>query len=320
MFRGHWLPSIAVIGLAVAVSAAYAQPVSDDPGSQPSTSQTQTKPPDNETPRILGPIERGVDRITGALETLKPEPKSAREDERAERDLNAQEGMAYWAKWMFWSAGASVVLTGIGVLLIAGTLVYTKRAAIAAADAVRVTRDLGEAQIRAYLHCKSAKYSLGKEAISAILVIENTGQSPASDVSIRGTVTIQLVGGHPSDPRVYDSILSSESEATCQPIVSRGIISEQLVFFFEYDFIIDNEGYSSLRSGNFKDGNEVFFELIVKWKDVFRRIHEFPVELTGAIDASPNSPRKRRSKTGVLFLRMQDARPDDAKTADVSEH
>lgn len=70
-------------------------------------------------------IAADLGRIASALEAQNADDAA----EREQRDLNAQEEMAIWAKRMFWAAVATVVVSGIGVVLIFITFQQTRRAA-----------------------------------------------------------------------------------------------------------------------------------------------------------------------------------------------
>jgi hypothetical protein len=101
------------------------------------------------------------------------------------RDLLAQERMAHWALWL---AG----LTAVGVVLIAGTFweaMEATKAANAAADAARktndTTREIGEAQARAYLCADGGNIRIPtKGGVDLIweLQVRNVGNSPASQI------------------------------------------------------------------------------------------------------------------------------------------
>jgi hypothetical protein len=60
--------------------------------------------------------------------------------------------MATYAKWLFWVSVVSIGITGLGIYLVWGTLAETRKATFAAQDAVRVTREIGEAQVRLQTH------------------------------------------------------------------------------------------------------------------------------------------------------------------------
>ena len=75
------------------------------------------------------------------------ESKTARQEERAERDLKAQEEMAKWAFWLF-------VVTVAGVLLLAATLRETWKAGRSAAEIFTQTRrqaDIAEKSLSPFI-------------------------------------------------------------------------------------------------------------------------------------------------------------------------
>ena len=110
--------------------------------------------------------------------------------------------MAFWAERMTWATWATVIVTFIGLMLILATLYYTKVAAKAAKEmveeakkttietqkTVEVTREIGEAQIRAYLSVTSAWF-VGPAPKKSVFIglgaaIRNSGNSPAKNIVI----------------------------------------------------------------------------------------------------------------------------------------
>ena len=133
------------------------------------TDQGHEKEP---TPEKLSP---SLDKIEAAIRDLIAQERAAQgqgpKDEEI-RDLKAQEGMALWAKAMFWATVAAVILTFAGIVLIWRTLIHTRHAAEAARDMVtegvkttsaaieatnaaieanRIAREMSERQLRAYI-------------------------------------------------------------------------------------------------------------------------------------------------------------------------
>jgi len=97
--------------------------------------------------------------------------------------------MAYWAWAMFATTVVTAALTGIGVVLIGFTLKYTKdtlgeakAATTAAQDTVTVTREIGEAQTRAYISVFQAGLRIETDVPEVVFRIRNTGNSPAKTV------------------------------------------------------------------------------------------------------------------------------------------
>lgn len=83
--------------------------------------------------RDIAPIGSLVDRAVTA-------PQAYREEWRSERDLDAQQTMAYWAKWVTWATAGGVIVGMISVVLLWVAAVYTKRAA----DATQLSAKIAE--------------------------------------------------------------------------------------------------------------------------------------------------------------------------------
>lgn len=148
-------------------------------------------------PEKLLPAINGIESAIRDLIAEEDKVASQRQEQRAKDDLEAQQDMARWAKYMLWATGAGVFLTGVGIYLIGRTLIYTRDAARhagsaveeaksatkAAQDAVEVTRTIGEAQTRAYLHVLAAainwRDNAGDEEAWIVVEVVNKGQSPA---------------------------------------------------------------------------------------------------------------------------------------------
>ncbi len=216
---------------------------------------------------------------------------------------------AEWERLNF-SLGVGGVITGLVTLASAiAAAFFAKRASDAAWRAVNVTRDIGEAQVRAYLYCSSARYERSSESVSVIVELGNSGNSPASKVTIFGHATISDVGGTRFRPRVTRWVHSQQTETTAQPVFANGKVRDDLAFSWDYHFRSEDGDAledSEFRRDTFVSGNHLEFDLTVSWTDVFNNIHEFPLNLHAIIDAHPLSPNKKRSSKGVLEFRMDD--------------
>lgn len=209
-----WLFLIAVGGL----NTAQARPiilyndavlVCDDTGCRERSNEENTYQP-SDSPRTQ---ERPTDERENApniiIQSFEPdtpsaEPPPQRAEERAEEDLDAQQSMAVWARAMFWA-------TSLGVGLISWTLIETRKTANiarrsldsslfvgrlhlrqgrkatkAALDSVAVTREVGQAQARAYINARESKFSFknGSQLIGFWLELYNSGNSPARKVRV----------------------------------------------------------------------------------------------------------------------------------------
>lgn len=216
MSQRDWLFILAAIGLALA-AIANAQPVGRDGAHQAAPNQGQAEPSNKPDPAPRFTIQDALDRVARAMEAANNQPKSADEREQAERDLAAQEGMAKWAKYMFWAAVASVALTAAGVFLIWQTLIYTRTAAIAAKDAVTEakeatkaailgaeaaertvaeTRRIGDAQVKSYILINEAALNWDGPNPHIMMVCKNTGQTPAPFFDVGASVKTAPLKGY----------------------------------------------------------------------------------------------------------------------------
>ncbi|WP_439476392.1 hypothetical protein [Brevundimonas sp.] len=137
--------------------------------------------------------------MTGDLEAPDADAKTARE----QRDLEAQEAMALWSARMFWATAASVLLSGVGVVLIfltfresrrgaeaadlmAGEAAKSTLAAIKAADIAEAAQKSNEKQMRAYVVvCQTDNVDLvagQRPAVQYTMI--NRGVTPALDVRV----------------------------------------------------------------------------------------------------------------------------------------
>jgi hypothetical protein len=185
MSRSYWLPIIAAIGLALAWPV-EGNAVGRHGGSSANSTNTSK---DSLQPTISAAVKGDVDRIAGALEAINKKPASP--DEK--RNADAQESVAWWTPWFLGVAFLEMLITATGVVLVYGTLRYSRRlfedqklATKAAQDAVETSR----AQVRAYLTIDSANFNVvavvgGEDGdkshpIIKIMVV-NSGQTPAKN-------------------------------------------------------------------------------------------------------------------------------------------
>ncbi|MDF1857066.1 hypothetical protein [Pseudooceanicola sp.] len=100
------------------------------------------------------------------------------ESEHSDQDLQAQKDMAYWAQLLFWLTVVGSTVSVVGLWLLFVSLRHTR---IAISD----SREIGEAQVRAYLSLDTnegktvlQKFSAG-EIPQVEFVTKNSGNSPA---------------------------------------------------------------------------------------------------------------------------------------------
>lgn len=105
------------------------------------------------------------------------------ENQRAEKDLAAQQNMAFYALWLLAISTLTTGITAFGVWYVRRTLVETSEAVRAADDAVAVTREIGRKQTRAYVVVSEPSIDFkdvgGTQFLIVKIVFKNTGQTPA---------------------------------------------------------------------------------------------------------------------------------------------
>jgi hypothetical protein len=147
-----------------------------------------------------GTVQDALQRIAGALEAQKDKQETADERDRADRDLNAQETMANWSRYVVFIAGLEALITLAGVFLVWRTLVHTRAAAEAARDAVTEAKtataqakrqtdgaeDASKRELRAYLSVEplGLRCLVGREEVIGLVSVHNVGHLPAGRVHV----------------------------------------------------------------------------------------------------------------------------------------
>lgn len=142
------------------------------------TEETQSGPDADQAKRHITEV---CSSLSGAewrkclMDVIEPQQKQSQDY----RDLHAQERMARWAFWMLVVAAAGTAVAGYGLVLIKRTWIETKRTA-------DITREMGQAQVRAYLSIDTIKASASvgetEVRLSFDVAVKNCGQSPARGV------------------------------------------------------------------------------------------------------------------------------------------
>ena len=191
-----------------------------------------------------------------------PDPYPERKEWREERDLQAQGKMAEWAFWAVVAAFVSVFVTGIGVVLVAFTLEASRDAVTAANRTANEAKRIGEAQVRAYLSCEGAKYTVDSHWFSCHVTIRNHGQSPAIWTEITGGMTIIKEGVSGKG-----AVVSTRKNSTPGPTVAAGQPAEIFLVWTHAD--MGDGGHKAIweRTG--------IFDLTCRldWEDVFGEKH-----------------------------------------------
>jgi hypothetical protein len=168
-----------------------------------------------------------------------------------------------YAQWlmMIFSLGALGV-SYWAVRLLNDTLQATREAVRSAEDAVDVTRNIGEAQVRAYVMCSKCEVFLGgaDNRPLAIVEIKNSGQSPAAAVQ---TKVFVRTGKWPEKREVVILVWSM--------LDTRGLVAGGTDQFKAYSkSALSPEEIEDIRSGT----KAIFVRVDITYVDVFGMIND----------------------------------------------
>ncbi|GEM_PF-6131436 len=231
------------------------------------------------------------------------------------KSADAAEAAVVWAGRSFYLSMVGMIVGAATLAAAAAAAIYARaataearRSADAAHDAVATARKIGEAQTRAYLFLKSAKYKLSKKEITVVAEVGNTGQSPATNVSYVASLRVFEVGGTRARPRVLTFVASEETTGSLPPVNANSAAVEDIPFFGGLN--IPNDKADLTGKWVFAEGNEIAFDLEVRWQDVFGVNHRFTADLMADVGPSPTNRRTRRSLSGNLVIRAADPQYD----------
>jgi hypothetical protein len=123
-------------------------------------------------------------------ECLREEIAAHQSRDTDNKDLEAQQEMAFWARWVVYVGFMGLPISMVGLAALVISLAQTR-------TAIRDTREIGEAQTRAYLHVRSVQ--VGPQALEPGNTIwvrvecENTGNSPALNLEAVATIVFTKV-------------------------------------------------------------------------------------------------------------------------------
>lgn len=217
--------------------------------------------------------------------------RSAREQQRAEEDLDAQQQMAEWAKWMLIATVVMAAVTLFGVVFVWQTLVATQ-------DMARDARKIGEAQSRAYVDVASLTLILSKgdpQRHEIHVVVRNTGLTPCLKYGLRAKLAffensgsapfnVQATGMH-----VYASIAPQSIDEVCYfPFIDPSIGAVMGNVEEGYSFVVDGTvtyrtlygekyetDFSFLAKSNGRDvSNPISVTKFSRGKNLYSRVKE----------------------------------------------
>jgi hypothetical protein len=230
-------------------------------------------------------------------------------------DLAAQQSMAESTLTASRAAIIGAWLTASGLVLLLLTLLYTRRtleessrAAKAAEDAVEVTREIGRAEVRAYLSLKEFHIRFDSSGtISFKPIIENNGNSPAIDVET--CIKVTGFGGNdtgpwmlsiPTNDIVAKGIGDTDTQYTTDQVKLGlpllGVWIEALAIGYDvFDIEVENRSSFYLNAGTGELQKDIWYEL-KNTRGLVPSIAKAPIEKTFGADLHSLRQKKRANK------------------------
>jgi hypothetical protein len=208
--------------------------------------------------------------------------EATRESKRSENDLVAQIDSAQWAFWILIISGLGTIVTGVGIFYVRNTLQEMQKQ-------TKVARNIGRAQVRAYLNVIGGKYELHNSYLFLQPKIENTGSSPALQITINVRVLFRVRKKHTEKPFEFDNFRSDVFEGMCQDVASGKPHFGVAVWTCGIE---DRIAFDVLQNVN-------SFDVVgtLHWKDVFKASHSIHFVLYGNPARTKDGVRRR---VGVL--------------------
>lgn len=297
MPKGHWLPSPPIgVGLVIVLGLILAGILGED--------RKEAECRDRAAGQNCGyTLDRvghaAIPPIDGVV-TPPRNPKPEREEWRSEQDLQSQWDQAKWAFWAALATSAGLVVGVIGIFFVKQTLEATRASVEAAHKAMVIQQQIGEAQTRAYLVCDEVEYTVGPNLIEILIRVRNTGNSPADDVMVGGSLGFSFR----DRDQQYKSHGFFFNGQPC-PSIPGGGQTTTLVFYSRAMGEVEKFDQLVRHKDNLR------FGCSLNWKDVFRRgnfasfgfedVDRFNRSIFGAEDAVSTYKRRayQRSNSAV---------------------
>jgi hypothetical protein len=204
MSQRNWAMLGIILLLAGSCEAATGDPTNNRTDRQAAPADKGAKLSGTSNSSEINLVKSQIGRIAHAVESLNA--KIPNQDDSAQRSATAEEWGSKWALGMLIVATIETAITGLGVLLVWKTLGASrraareaKRAADAAEKSIKVARNVGRAQARAYVHISdigiffSGDVEEDSDTPAIVITASNTGQSPA--LEFKWTPALQYICG-----------------------------------------------------------------------------------------------------------------------------
>ncbi len=237
-------------------------------------------------------IQNYLDRIARALEAANVHPYVAREQQRAEEEMEAQTKTARWAKVMLFIASAETAVTMIGVILVGLTLRAshaTAKDAKRSADEARRQADAAEAALRPHLFIENIHLGesilrnwfdltdadFAAKRVDVFYTVANYGRSPGIIRELKGGIYIGKT--LPESPSPYDSDVWTDEIVI--PVDDKSQKKGQFFFFYRDRFT--KEALHELFLGRSYDPDrtptKMFFYVEIRYEGTFRSLDQIGV-------------------------------------------
>jgi hypothetical protein len=185
------------------------------------------------------------------------------------RAAQAAEKSADWTVYGFWATLAGMALLTWQIMLTREAVKDTGDATIAMQEANRIAREIGENQVRAYVHIESATIRLGGSLIEVEVKFKNIGQSPAPKIEVEISPHASIIK---TRTPTYKGI--AETSRLLSQKISGGVLAYGCTSIKSGFWRIDGK-FEKLFKRATAAGNpenlyiSVFVQFILKWSDVF---------------------------------------------------
>lgn len=177
-----------------------------------------------------------------------------------------------------------------------------RRAADSADNMVKDTRAIGQAQVRAYIVCKSAEFAIKKNCIDILIELENIGHSPAINVVAKGNIFLWHTEGSKVSSRDSAFARSEVEEIDFEPVTLSATKTEALSFTWGSNFV-SGDGSVDIPK-KLDDANEIGVAVAVIWNDVFGVTHRIDLRMLGYLGPGPHTKIRNRKNKGSLKMRV----------------
>ncbi len=249
---------------------------------------------------ISEPQPQAVSVIPRPIHKPVANPKPKRDEWRSERDLEAQRDMAQWAENMFYSSIFMAFLSAIGIWLIFATLRETQKATKSAREAVEVTREIGQKQVRAYLHAVDGTINVDPIMVVLSVKVRNIGKSPSIKSSCNGKMW--AVYRPPSSTGVNGVRILHQVRKTIEATsISQefGPVSIGECKSFPFVFIPSDIKDAEIQKLLATEDVDIYFNVSIEWKDVFGVTSKISVKLRKDGDATYTEEYGEKRKTAT---------------------